>query len=120
MQSNIKVDAKIPLLTGLNYQEWKHRITAYLQAMDLWMVTQALLTRPVPADPNNITDDERQAIAVWDSIDYCAQGYLALYCDAPVYDQVEAHLQTPHQQKGRSVRREYILQVPLPAGDMHK
>jgi hypothetical protein len=30
--------------------------------MDLWMVTQALVMRPIPANPNNITDDERQAI----------------------------------------------------------
>jgi hypothetical protein len=92
MQSNIKVDAKIPLLTGPNYQEWKRCITAYLQAMDLWMVTSGLITRPVPANPNNVTDDERQAINIWDSVDYHAQGYLALYCEASAYDQVEAHL----------------------------
>jgi len=63
------LDKYVPVLDRGNYQDWKRKMQAYLQSIDLWLVVNGTWTCPVPAIPTAPTNDETESINRWDALD---------------------------------------------------
>ena len=67
---------------------------SYLQSLDLWLTTSGTWTRPVPADPTNITQAEQERMNSWDASDERAQGNITLTLAPWVQDKVRREMTT--------------------------
>src|SRR6266545_1760542 len=86
------LDKYVPTLDGTNYQVWSRQMKSFLQSLDLWLTTSGTWTRPVPADPANITPAEQERINSWDASDERAQGNITLTLAPWVQDKVRREM----------------------------
>src|SRR5205807_3277523 len=86
------LDKYVPTLDGTNYQIWSRQMKSYLQSLDLWLTTSGTWTRPVPADPANITQAEQERINSWDASDERSQGNITLTLAPWVQDKVRREM----------------------------
>ena len=69
--TNNNITTHVPILDGMNYQEWESQMKGYLQSQGLWRVANGTVTRPA--------DDQPVKQAKWDISDGMAQGALTLH-----------------------------------------
>ena len=74
------------VLDGPNYQIWTRQMSAYLQSVELWLVTDGTYTEPVAADPQNPTDAETEAINKWNNTNLKALGTITLRLSPAIAD----------------------------------
>jgi len=71
----------IPKLDGTNYCQWSFHITAGLQTLDLWLVTEAVTplyqVRPVPAAIGAPIPEKCTREAAWDSANERSIGFMS-------------------------------------------
>jgi hypothetical protein len=69
---------RIEQLTDTNWVPWKRRVTAILRERALLKIVEGITTRPVAADPENPTSDERKQMERWEELDGKAQTQIEL------------------------------------------
>ena len=81
--SSSSLDQMVPVLTGINYQDWATRMVAYLHSKNLWGYALGNIQKPVIPPPPASTDVIAAAVAAcnqWAAKTRQVMGTIVLKC----------------------------------------